>query len=347
MSKSLSVFDQPPPPSALDDDELFGGSNIAERVTVPSVGVTGKVWSFNYNGEKFQPSKRNEDGDEVPVSVLRVVIVGSAKDRGRSYYEGEYSPEKTSAPLCWSDDGKTPNKACAEPQSVTCAQCPMAVKGSRITPQGKEGTACQEYRMLAVVPAENLGSVPPLRLKLAPTSDYDGRSPELAAQNWFAFRQYQEWLRQRGVTHTGRIVTKMKFDPNAAYPKVLFSGDRWLSDEEKMVSAKLARSDETASLINGSWSPNGVDGKPLTPVNQLAPKPAPKQIAKAPVVMDDDDEDEAPKPIKAKAKKVAPIPVDDDDDGEAPAPAPAKKKAKVVEIAPDELNDILNDFAGD
>lgn len=347
MSKSLSIFDAPPPPSTVDDDELFGGSNIEDRVTVPSVGVTGKVWSISYNGEKFTPTKRNEDGDDVPMPVLRVVVLGAAKDRGRSYYPGDYSPDNTSAPVCWSDDGKKPNSSCSEPQSVTCAQCPMAVKGSKITGQGKEVTACSEYRMLAVVPADGLGTVPPLRLKLAPTSDYDGRSPELAAQYWFAWRQYQEFLRQRGISHTARIVTKMKFDPNAAYPKVLFSGDRWLTDDEKVISAGLARSSETAALINGAWSPDGMDGKPVKPLNQLTPKPAPKQIAKAPVV-EDDDEDEAPKPVKAKAKKPAPVIADDDDDdGVIVAPPAAKKKAKVVEVAPDDLTSILDEFADD
>jgi hypothetical protein len=341
MSKSLSVFDQPPPPSAIDDDELFGGSNIEDRVTVPSVGVTGKVWSFSYNGEKFTPTKLNEDGEEELLSVLRVVILKHPKERGRSYYSGDYSPENTSAPVCWSDDGKTPNAASSEPQATSCAQCPMAVKGSKISGQGKEVAACSEYRMIAVVPADNLGSVPPLRLKLAPTSDYDARSPELAAQNWFAFRQYKEWLRQRGVTHTGRIVTKMKFDPSAAYPKILFSGDRWLSDDEKIISAKLARSPEAEAIVSGAWSPAGVDGKPVTPINQLAPKPAPKQIAKAPVIEDDEDDVvEAPKPAKAPAKKA-------DSRSEAPTAAAPKKKAQVVEIAPDELADILNDFGDD
>jgi len=141
----------------------------------------------------------------------------------------------------------------------------------------------------------------------------------------------------------------MKFDPNAAYPKVLFSGDRWLNDDEKVISARLARSAETAALISGSWTPAGTDGKAVTPINQLAVKPVPKQIAKSPVVEDDDDDApvEAPKPVKAKAKKAVAVPVDDDDDGEAPAPAPAKKKAQVIEVAPDSVADILTEWADD
>lgn len=352
MSKALAIFNQAPPPSA-EDDKYFGESNIAERVTVPSVGVTGKVWTINYNGQRISLVKRNEDGDEVPMPVMRVVILNYAKQRGRSYYEGEYSPDKVSAPLCWSDDGVTPHESVKEPQCGTCAKCPMAVKGSKVTPQGKEVAACSQHRMIVVVPADGLGNVPPLRLKLAMTSDYDARSPELEAQGWYAFHQYTELLRTRNVGHTGRLVTKMKFDPNAAYPKVIFSPDRWLEDEEKAVAGPLSKSPEVAALLQGAWSPAGMDGVPVKPITQIAAeaKAAPKPVPKAkPVVVEDDDDDvpfEAPKPVKAKAKKAAPVPVDDDDDGEAPAPAPAKKKAQVIDVAPESVNAILTEWADD
>ena len=353
MSKALAIFDRPPPPSALDD-QYFGETNIADRVTVPSVGVTGKIWTVNYNGEKIQLSERNNAGDEIPLSVLRVVILDYAKDRGRSYYEGEYSPDKTTAPLCWSDDGKTPNASVVEPQCSSCARCPQAVKGSKVTAQGKEVTACSEYRMLAVVPVDGLGEIPPLRLKLAPTSDYDGRSPEMQAEGWLAFRQYTELLRQRGVGHTGRLVTKMKFDTNAAWPKVVFSPDRWLEDSEKAVAGPLAKSPEVAALLNGSWTPAGADGVPVKPVTQIAAaKAAPKVVAKPAPVEEDDDEApfEAPKPARGRPRTTAPVvsgkSVEPDAGGGAHRPGAAKAKAQVIETAPEDLAGILAEFGDD
>lgn len=357
MANALSILDQAPPPSALDD-ELFGQGNIAERVTVPSVTFTGKVWTINYNGEKIKLEKRDEEGEVTPMPVMKVVILDYNKSRGRAYYEGEFDPDKPGAPVCWSDDGKTPHESVKEPQCGTCAKCPMAVKGSKITPQGKEVKACAEHRMIVVVPANGLGQFPPLRMKLAVTSDYDARSPELQAQGWYAFSNYMELLRARGVKHSARLVTKMKFDPNAAYPKVLFSVDRWLEDSEKPMAAQLSLSEDTKALLGGTFTPNGADGtKALPPANTLSQQAAAKAPSKptsAPVV-DDEDDEPAPKPVKkaepvAKAVKKAPPPpaADEDDDDDIPAPKVVKKsKEPVVPVAMQDDLEALADEWGD
>lgn len=329
MANALSILDDVP---QLPDsyDQYFGSGNIAERVTVPSVTFSGKVWTINYNGEKTRLVKRDEEGEETPLSVMKVVILDYNKSRGRAYYEGEYDPDKPGAPVCWSDDGKVPHESVKEPLCGTCSKCPMAAKGSKITPQGKEVKACAEYRMLVVVPANGLGQFPPLRMKISVTSDYDARSPELAAQGWFAFHQYTELLRTRNVKHSGRLVTKMKFDPNAAYPKLLFSVDRWLENSELAIVGPLAMSEDTKALLGGAFTPAGADGKRTSTVE--APKPA---LKSAPV---EDDEDETPPKPAKKAKveaapkvvKKAPPPPADDEDEEA-APKAAKPKSIVMD----------------
>ena len=363
MSKALTLFDKAPPPATVDP--YFGEGNIKERQTVPSVTYGGKVWTLNVNGEKIKLTKRDEDGDETPVGVLRVVVLDYAERLGRTYYPGEYDPEKPGQPECWSDDGRKPHKSVSEPKSAACEGCPLSVKGSKITQQGKAVSACGLHRMVVVVPANNLGEFPPLRLKLAVTSNYDKKSPELEAAGWFAFQQYVDLLRARRVAHSGLLVTKMKFDPNVDYPKVIFSPDRWLDDSEKAIVGPMSRIPEVKQLLSGTWTPNGADGTQIegpkaaepAPAKKAAavveddedeaPAPKPKAAKPAPVVEDDDDEAPAPKP-KAAAKKAAkPAPVVEDDDIVVPIKKAAKAEAKVAPVAESENIDALLDEWGD
>lgn len=366
MSNALTIFDQPKLQVPDHIRNIFGDeSNIAERQTVPSLSYEGKVWTINVNGEKTRLMKRDENGDEMPMPVMRVVVLNYNKRRGRTYYAGAYDPAKPGTPLCFSEDGITPHATVQQPQSNKCDGCPMSIKGSKVTEQGKAVTACSQNRMIAVVPATNM-QFTPLRMKLAITSDWD-KNEENAAQGWFAFQNYIDWLRTRNIPHTARIVTKMRFDPSVAYPKVLFGPDRWLTDEEALTVKPVWNSSSVTNLLGGTWSPNGVDGTRMdqakflqddTPKAAPAPKPVPKP-APAPAAEWDDEDDAPPPPPKKAAPKLAAVPIDMDDD-EDDAPPPPKKVAKVVpkkvepaveakpvaatKSAPDELSALLDDW---
>lgn len=355
MSNALALFDKKPPALA-DADKYFGEGNIKDRATtVPSVTYGGKVWTLNVNGEKHKLTKRDDDGDEVPVSILRVIVLDYADRSGRTYYPGEYDPEKPGQPECWSDDGRKPHASVPAPKSATCEACPLAVRGSKISANGKQVTACSQHRMVSVIPANNIGEFPPLRLKLAVTSNYDKKSPELEAAGWYAFHQYTELLRARGVKHSARLVTKMKFDPNVEYPKVIFSPDRWLETSELEIVGPLSQKPEVKQLLSGTWTPNGADGtriegpKKATPVDDDeddAPIVVAKKAEPKPVVVDDDEE-EAPKPKAAKPKaapKKAAV-VDDDDD--VVVPMKKVEKAAPPPVASDDELDALADEWGD
>jgi hypothetical protein len=173
--------------------------------------------------------KKDADGEVIPASVMRVVILDYNQRRGRQYYEGAYDPTKESAPLCWSDDGIAPDASVADASVDQVRECPKAVKGSKVTDQGKAIAACSQHRMLAVIPAAKL-DFEPLRLKIAMTSDWDKQSArrrgERAPKGWFAFQNYLDYIRSSNVPHTAYIVTKMKFDAAATFPKILF---RWIA----------------------------------------------------------------------------------------------------------------------
>lgn len=278
MSTELTMFD-PKAGMPAHIAGFFGsdeGSNIVERATVPSLSPQGKTWTISLNGDRTQLMKRDADGETVPVSVMKVIILDYAKRRGRAYYEGAYDPANEAAPVCWSEDGIAPPNTVEKKQSEKCETCPMAAKGSKISDNGKAVTACSQHRMLAIIPANKL-DFPPLRLKIAITSDFDKQSPDAEAQGWYAFSNYMDFLKSRGVQHTAAIVTKMKFDTNAAYPKIFFAADRWLEQAELSEVIPITKREDVVSLLGGTWTPAGPDG-----VKADEPKPAAEPAAAEP-----------------------------------------------------------------
>lgn len=340
MSNALTMFDAKGKVPAHIAGFLEQESNITERATVPSLTIEGKVWAIAMDGEKRKVSKRDEDGDEVPVQVLRVVILDYAKRRGRQYYEGTYDPSAVKQPDCWSEDGVLPHKSVTEPKHDKCEGCPMSIKGSK-TQNGKASTACSQFRMVALVPANNLAHTP-LRLKLAITSDWDKLSPDWEAQHNYAFNNYTDFLRTKGVTHTATLVTKMRFDPNVAYPKILFSPDKWLSDEQLAVIAPVAKSDAVKKLISGSFTPAGGDGVATDAAEAAKPVATPPKGEMFIKPLADEDEDgDAPAPVAAKPKKqAAPVTLEgDDEDVQATVIATPKKAKPAPAVLEDEDED--------
>lgn len=359
MSNALALFSKKGLPAHvrafLDEEE----SNIADKASVPSLSYEGKTWTVVLNGEKKKLTKVDGDGDEVPVSILKVVVLDYAKRRGRAFYAGAYDPAAVKQPDCWSEDGVKPHDAVEVKQHHQCEGCPMSVKGSKVTEQGKAAAACSQHRMIVVVPANNLDH-PPLRMKLAVTSDWDKQSPDWEKQHYYAFSNYLDFLKANGCSNTAAIVTKLRFDPNVAYPKVLFGPADWVKPEDAPTVRQAMKSDDVKKLLT-AWTPAGVDGKP---VENNGAKPA---LAPAPAI-EDDEEEEAPKPKKAKAapavidadytvvddeeeaparkpKKLAdgekfikPVVLDDDEE-EAPAPKPKKAKPAPAPVAEDDDED--------
>lgn len=356
MAKNaLTIFDQAQVAIPAHLQNTIGEEkNIVDRVSVPSLAYGGKVWAIHKDGEKTKIMKKDEDGDEIAVPLIRVVVLDYAKRRGRAYYEGAYDPDKQTAPLCWSEDGVKPHASITEPQHATCEGCPWSVKGSKVTDSGKTVTACSQHRMLVVAPLAKLDM--PLRMKIAITSDWDKQNDKAAKENWFAFNNYTDFLRTRNIGHTAMIVTKMKFDQNVDYPKVLFSPDRFVNEDEVEIIQPLLKSDEVKNLLSGTWTPAGTDGKQIAaPADEdeedekpapkkAAPAKAPPKKAAAPVEEDEEEEEvEIIPPKKSPPAKAAPkkaVVVDDEEEEEEDAPPPPKKsppakaapkKAAVVE----------------
>lgn len=303
MTKEVSIFSDSPVPAFVKQARSSGGGNLIEKATprntVPTLAYGGKVFSVSLNGQTKKLEGRNADGDMVPLQVMRVVVLDYNARRGRRFYERDFDPAQKAMPRCWSDDGYKPHESVKEPICSTCQLCPKSAKNSKINPTTGKGTvACAEFRTVVVVPANEL-SFPALRLQLAVTSDWDNQSPDLLDQGWRAFQNYTEYLRAGDVPYSAMLVTKIRFDPNVNYPKLIFSKDRWLNDEEWGVVEPRITSDEVKTLLKGTWTPNGVDGEklkaPEPPAAYKAPTPAKPSL--------DDDDYEAP-PVTKRTTRV-------------------------------------------
>lgn len=331
MSNALSIFDPANVPAHIVkfNEE---NSNIGEKSTVDSLTYKGKMWTVAIGGKKTPLLKKNDDGEDEPRTTIPLVILDYNKRRGRSYYAGGYVDDKPVIPDCWSPDGITPDPTSAALQSDKCATCRMAVKGSKTTESGAQTTACSQYRMVAVQLYRNWAS-PPLRLRLAITSDYDAKNTKEQASGWYAFQQLTDLLRSRGLKHTAGVVVRAKFDMSVPYPKVLFSPVGWLSQDELDITAPLSESDVVKALLSPTFTPNGADG---TNKNQAPPaEEEPDQdgpVVQAPAPKPGTGK---PKPAKAAPAVVTPPPEEEETD----EPMETGDTAEEEESAEDVVND--------
>lgn len=362
MSNSLAILDNAPsiPANVAEFFDDTDNSNLRPRETVPSLSYEGKTWTISLNGERKPLMRKNAEGDEEPLAVMRVIVLDYAARRGRAFYEGAYDPAKPMMPVCWSDDGIAPSSYVKAKKADACAKCPLSVKGSKVTEQGKAVTACGEHRMIVVIPAGRL-DFEPLRMKLAITSDYDGQSPDMEAQGWFGFKNYTDMLRTKQVKHTAMLVTKMRFDPSVAYPKVLFSADKWLDAEALAQIPAIVKDERVAKLVSGSWTPDGVDGRPVEQLEKpqtaapapvaakpvmappkATPVPTAQSVEEEAVMAGDEDEGDA---ILPETKPAAPV---KSATKAAPKKAAAKANGAAIPAAQpsaDDLNQLLADWS--
>jgi hypothetical protein len=280
-------------------------ANIVLAPRAPMLSYKGKVWTINIDGKETLVTKRDENGEEVPLPIMRVVVLDYAKHRGRAYYAGAYDPQAVRSPDCWSDDGITPSAKIAQPVSPKCEGCPKAAKGSKVTDQNKAVVACSLHRFLAVVPANDL-EFPAMRLKIAITSDWDGRNEMEANKGWFGFMNYMKFLNQHNIGHTAMCVTRMKFDPASSFVKVLFAHADWVPQDKLPGLLERAKSEEVQNLLTSPWEVNApAAGAAMPPDEEETELPAQAQ------------------PVQGRAAQAQPAPEPDEDEETAQAPPTA------------------------
>lgn len=341
MTTAMTMFNSPDLPAHIAEG-FAGNENVLPRDTTPALTFRGKTWRLRQGGDEVVLTRLNSEGEKEPAPMVKVVILNMNQKRSRGFYKDAFQEGKNQSPYCWSSDGDRPDSdvPLAQKCAATCASCPNAVKGSKITEGNKEVTACAPFKRLAVKPASML-SMDALLLKVPQTSLWDKNNTEAEAQGWYAFDQYVDFLRQRNVKHTAAVVTKIKFDMNVAYPKLLFSPDRWLEAPEVLQIRDMLNGDEVMKLLNGKINEGGAAEVPpdtAPPATPVAPAP-PAQTVQAPIApVAPAPPAAAPTPPAAPPVTARPAPAAATDEGDAfasvgTAPAATAKPATAPRAA--------------
>jgi len=205
--------------SDLGADDLSSGVSAG----FPVMSIRGAKWRISAGGEET-PIYINGTNDLAP--SVKVVLLRANQNLAKTFYAGQYVEGSDTPPDCSSNDGIRPAADSPHPQCDNCAACPNNQWGSKISPSGAKIKACADVRRMAILPADDL-EYSPILLRVPGASLGD-----LAA--------YGKALKQRGIPYAA-VVTKLSFDPDASYPKILFAFERVLSpDEMAQVAAKMA-----------------------------------------------------------------------------------------------------------
>jgi hypothetical protein len=100
---------------------------------------------------------------EQPVKELEGVIVHTSTKN--VYYSKPFNRNDVTAPDCFSNDGKTPDKSIQKPVNPTCKGCPMAEFG---TNSMKSGKACRNLKPLYILLHDE--SIMPRQVVITPVS---------------------------------------------------------------------------------------------------------------------------------------------------------------------------------
>ena len=274
------------------------------------VSFKGKVWRVKYKGE--EQIVKTADGDPAP-SLVAVIVRGSPQI-SKIFYPGAYTEGDNEAPDCYSMDGVKPDPNSAKPQAPSCAACPHNVWGSKITEQGNKTKACADSRRLAVVPYPDLKNEKfggPLLLRIPPASLQE-------------LQKYADQLKEWGMAYQA-VVTKISFDMELAYPKLVFKAIGSLQSKEE------------ADVVQG-WLDGDEIGRMLSEAPIADGAPAPTQAEPAP----EPTQKAAPEKKPAEKPKVVQMKPEPEPEKE-PEPKATPKEQNSVEATPveDGLNDLL------
>lgn len=285
---------------------LFGGGNpLVNSELFKSLQDMNKNLAGSGSGGKRLSIKGGKfrlmvDGEQVSVaksSEINIVVVNAATV-SRTYYEGTYDPNNTSAPSCWSADTRAPSPDVPAEQrkAARCADCPMNIKGSG---QG-DSRACRFNQRLAITLEGKPDEVYQLQL---PATSIFGE----AKDGKMGMQAYAKFLNAHN-TPIIAVMTEMYFDENAETPKLYFKPIRPLEEAELIAAVAAKDSEEAIKAITMTVAQtDGVTKKAAPPAAKPAAPKAPALVAPPA-----DEEDDVVEPTKVVTKKAeAPKPAGD------------------------------------
>lgn len=318
MSNEVAVQNSNQIALPADLAALFGGvkSNVTAAERTNTLRISGKVWKVDIDGEVKKLTTIVE-GEEIPVPMVKVIVVNQNPKRARALFEGQYEEGASASPVCWSTDSVHPDSDCTTPKAKSCEQCEMSKKQTKFDDSNPdkviEFTPCKFNKRIVVV-QHNRPDSPALKLTLAITSMWEPKDTAKAkeAQGWFAWDSYTRMLAAKGVAHTAMCRTIMKFDPDSASPKVLFKFDGLIDAETASKIIPRLESEEVMKCLGLQkkvHTPDASDDQPAKQESTQEPKAA-QEAEPAKVEQPSEPVAEKPKKeTKPKAEKKEPVKV--------------------------------------
>jgi hypothetical protein len=206
----------------------------------PVLSIKGKTFSVSRGGERTV-LMNPKDPDSV-ASSLELVILKANKGTSKVFYaKGYVEGSEATKPDCFSNEGTKPDASVEKPQSKSCAVCPKAQWGSKISDDGRKGKACQDSVRIAVAAPDAIND--PMLLRVPPASIK-------------ALGEFGDLLKKRGGGKLAynMVVTRVGFVAEEASPKLTFKPVGMLSDEAYGLVKDTVQSDTVQSILGNGYA---------------------------------------------------------------------------------------------
>ncbi len=167
------------------------------------------------------------------------VIIVNAAPVSRSYFGSQFDPNKSTAPICWSDDTQRPSSNVPQEnmQARRCMDCTQNVRGS-----GENGgRACRFQQRLAVVFEGDLEEVYQLQINALTIFG------KVVGGN-MGMQEYARHLSSHG-TAVISVVTNIMFAKDSVVPKLYFKPVRPIDTDTGIKVAKMVVHEDTKRAI--------------------------------------------------------------------------------------------------
>ena len=203
---NITLFNQDTPDFLLNAGVSELTKQLAGRPRVKRIVPKNGIFRKVVGGDEMGKIKGN----------LNVVIINAAPHVGRIFYAKAWSPDaEPTAPDCFSNDGRAPDKSVAEPPADRCDSCPNNIKGSGMG----NSKACRYSRRIALMLLDDFGT--PLE---GDVYQMNLPSKSLFGDNVgdrFTFENYSKYLLNNGKS-VDWFVTEISFNEDNDNQSVLF-----------------------------------------------------------------------------------------------------------------------------
>jgi len=246
-------------PAHLQSNEVsdeFGAGIQSGGLDAPILSIRGKEFRFRFQGNETSTRSRE----------LKVILLRSRPHLSKRWFKDQYESGSVDMPTCFSTNGNRPDDASEEKQSDLCARCPRNQFGSKITPSGKKGKECADYKRMVILPVLDgkindqpvVFDVPVMSLRKAKTDRSDNQ-----------FLQEYTGILARNKIPVPGVITVLEFT-DAEYPQVAFRADRTTTEAEWAMIQELRASDEVTALLEEAQA------EATGPITDTTPTPEPE-----------------------------------------------------------------------